>query len=611
MGVLTMICILSLCWIEGEGVAVLKTSRNSYITAASQLCKTEMRDLDCTHQFRKSAPNGSCKLHYIKRKDCSATENGRRFAIQDFPFSLTVYRYSSWMTTRTSFNLTFPNPDWLYVDFQYRRQKAYITKSNRKDICRRFEVTSKAVVSLETLFWDCLLFNDINYQNDIYDLLIKDSNGYGGKYIFRIPDVNRIGNNTRLENWEVFQFLHWSYIYQTHWIPVTFQFAPFNDLKYNVTLVKCHDDIQGNCTKSQPLQHKLVTGPPKMDTSEGQGRFETVVFDRRHQAAKYAVTIEIIENCPHHCFVSVSPVFEIIHIKEQQKVSVLLVYSANLSIYFELIKELAAYLQERCCVQPFYVDKDVTGQDPSFWTAEKIVTSDKVLFFVFDTTRGDGVTPIKEQWNYALTYFSGPYIRKYFNSNKFAVITFPFYSHVPDQIGHLKRFQLMGDFYSLVTWIHNGTILDNYMIWKPILTIPGPIKNGRERLKSIIKATQKEMEALSSAPISDSSPLIAPTIQKCHCQNGKCCHGTGVSSCDSVDKSKPFNTISEVENPVDMGELFDTSSEIENKASRENAFDASIPRPSTLPIFGEEPHVQCTMKNTNMDSSLVNAFFGL
>ena len=61
--------------------------------------------------------------------------------------------------------------------------------------------------------------------------------------------------NTSIADWKVFLYLHDDYILRHTKIPITFQLAPFQDVSYEIALVKCFDIICNNFTK---LHHHIV-----------------------------------------------------------------------------------------------------------------------------------------------------------------------------------------------------------------------------------------------------------------------------------------------------------------------------------------------------------------
>lgn len=153
-----------------------------------------------------------------------------------------------------------------------------------------------------------------------------------------------------------------------------------------------------------------------------------------------------------------------------KKPKLLLVYHCTTIDSFELVKKIAIFLQEASLISPVMIDFDYTGQSPKKWMSEQMETADRVLFFVPEDLKGESVMPIKNQWFYACLY-----INQYINKAATALI--PSSAPVPHQIRHLKRFQLLYDLPSLVTWLHDGTFLERWFLWPSLLEMADNEKN--------------------------------------------------------------------------------------------------------------------------------------
>lgn len=64
---------------------------------------------------------------------------------------------------------------------------------------------------------------------------------------------------TKLEDWIVFQYLHWKHVQQRLEVPVTIQLAPFANVSYNVSLMRCQDD----CSNLALTDNKTFDGPTR------------------------------------------------------------------------------------------------------------------------------------------------------------------------------------------------------------------------------------------------------------------------------------------------------------------------------------------------------------
>ena len=60
-------------------------------------------------------------------------------------------------------------------------------------------------------------------------------------------------------------------------------------------------------------------------------------------------------------------------------------------------------------------------------------TADRLLFLVPGNPSGESITPIRDQWLYALSYLSGHHFMMH-ASKKVAVVLLPFSADVPDEV---------------------------------------------------------------------------------------------------------------------------------------------------------------------------------
>ncbi|CAL4164881.1 unnamed protein product, partial [Meganyctiphanes norvegica] len=110
-----------------------------------------------------------------------------------------------------------------------------------RSLCRNFKLSNVSLPLMDIIYWDCPIFADTSYEGNPYRLTISDwEHNIGGSYTFRIPNKTRINTKkTKIENWQVFFFLHKEHIFRTHQIPVSFQPAPFPNITYEVAVAKC------------------------------------------------------------------------------------------------------------------------------------------------------------------------------------------------------------------------------------------------------------------------------------------------------------------------------------------------------------------------------------
>ncbi|XP_047483535.1 uncharacterized protein LOC125035290 isoform X4 [Penaeus chinensis] len=147
----------------------------------------------------------------------------------------------------------------------------------------------------------------------------------------------------------------------------------------------------------------------------------------------------------------------------RRPVKVLLLYLADTHAYLEFVKELASFLADNCYVQVFMVDTHARKKSPYRWTTEHIAKSDRILFLLPADLHGHSITPIINQWDHALNHFTSS-VR---NRPCAATVVLPFSDEIPCQIFDLRRFRLLRDLPSMVTWTHHGAVTPNYYImWR-------------------------------------------------------------------------------------------------------------------------------------------------
>lgn len=62
--------------------------------------------------------------------------------------------------------------------------------------------------------------------------------------------------------------------------------------------------------------------------------------------------------------------------------------------------------------------------------------ADRLLFLVPGNAAGESITPIRDQWVYALNYLTGHYFATHQVTNKVATVLFPYSADVPWQVRH-------------------------------------------------------------------------------------------------------------------------------------------------------------------------------
>ncbi|XP_037791606.1 uncharacterized protein LOC119586945 [Penaeus monodon] len=464
----------------------------------SLLCEIQEKPLSCNHMLRHES-EGNCEVMRIDPNECFI-ESANLTPPDKLPFILRMYFYNTWMLTRAAMNLSFVAPNWQTLKFRYKR------RDNTESLCRNFSLSNVSLPLVDTLMWDCIFFNRFGYSNHTYDLSIITDQGTGGNFGFREPKKENFDHhNTKLEDWHVFFFLHLDHIQRSAYLPVTIQSAPFKNISYNVSLVKCMDaDLQ--CLHRSTLVSRVVGEPETANWTDNIPPLWNELLPSWGAPAHYAVTVQIVSSlCPSTgCYISLSPVFEVkesqlgmwifiscmfilifafaftftLHhrTKENKKLletlrqnlpSVLLIYLPENSACLELVKTLAGFLKDTCYAQPYIVDTDVGTENPNNWTSEQMNKASKILFIVPGNLNGESATPIRGQWTFALRYLTGHYFITHHVTKKVATVLLPFSADVPCQIASIRRFDLLQEMASLVTWIHDGTWLDHKLFWGP------------------------------------------------------------------------------------------------------------------------------------------------
>lgn len=475
----------------------------------SDLCVNRDEPKSCSYQLRvKHYGDESCLFEKIesprREKECVMEPHTQLFPPQDLPFRLSARNRTNWSSLIVpGFNISFPNQTSQSLTFRFHRHS--IPEMN---LCRKVALHNLALPLHDTIFWDCEIFERTFIDSQL-NLTVLDSTGRGGLYTFIVPDGNRIDpDGTELKDWHVFHYLHLEHIQRNRNVPVTLQLAPFTNLTYNVSLIYCQDGF--SCSHPILKDNCTVKEPESMNFHKENRPHETVVFSVQEPGI-YKITTQISStHCPAQlCYISDSPRFvvpcnmtleyliitsvgifiillmfglSLYELRQKRKVmytalrenlkkpKLLLVYHCTTIDSFELVKKIAIFLQEASLISPVMIDFDYTGQSPKKWMSEQMETADRVLFFVPEDLKGESVMPIKNQWFYACLY-----INQYINKAATALI--PSSAPVPHQIRHLKRFQLLYDLPSLVTWLHDGTFLERWFLWPSLLEMADNEKN--------------------------------------------------------------------------------------------------------------------------------------
>lgn len=563
----------------------------------------------CNQQLNNAEnEDGDCQLARIDPLECYIEEPSYLSSPDEIPINLQMYYYTTWMISRATPNITFPMPTWENVKFRYqgRENKTLV-------LCRKLSLANVSVPLATVLMWDCPIFDVDDYSGHSFDLSIITSEGKGGKYAFKVPEEQRFDHRTtKLQNWHVFFFVHLDHIHRSVNLPVTIQLAPFKNLSYNVAINKCLND-DDRCDLRTTLASFIVENPEINATTVGFTKQMTKLLPSWSSPATYAVTVQIVSpECPiEGCFVSVSPTFEIeesqfiiwlcvafgfilifvfaffitLHhrTKENRKLlmalkdkppTVLLLYLPENHHCLELVKAFATFLKDTCYIHPYVIDTDVGSQNPNSWTSEHMNKANRMVFIVPGNPNGESVTPIRDQWLYALQYLSGHYFTTHHAAKKVATVLFPFSADVPNEIAHVQRFRLVKEMTHLVTWIHDGSWVDGNLVWGPQI---------RSSLRNV-----------NSHSIAELAQLVDQASQVTKCHKGvrqilvkendifKSVLTNGVESCPPTAQ---LMTNSDPRKTFDSQDLNDT---IVTCESEEDPFDPNIPDVDELLINAKE-----------------------
>lgn len=598
----------------------------------SGLCTpSEKGPISCTHQLKNKANEGAqCWIERSDPSDCYIATPSDISGPDELPFVLQMYYHRTWMESRAVVNLTFPTPTWHSAKFQYQAHE-----NRTRVLCREITLTNVSLPLMDDLMWDCPFFDGPYYLNRSFDLSVITSEGIGGKYAFRVPEKKRFDPvNTKLKDWQVFFFLHIDHIHHSVNLPVTVQLVPFRDtsILYNISLMKCLQDDY-ICDQRSTLTSILLENPEMNATSLGDTKQITPLLQSWSTPATYIVSVQIVSpDCPEDgCFISLSPVFVIkrsqiglwisvafvlfvmfvfayivtLHhrTKANKKLltslkynqpSVLLLYLPENDICLELVEMFASFLKEKCYVHPYVIDTDVGSQNPNTWTSEHMNTADKLLFIVPGNPNGISVTPRRDQWLYALQYFSGHYFFTNHAKTKSATVLLPFSADVPHEIGNVRRFNLVSEMPSLVTWIHGGSWLDQTLLWGPE-----------------IRSASKNSDAPSVAKLLE---IVDQASQetKCHKGVGKTLHSE--RNILESDNFSGIDTASQAHarNNDCKHKLIDTEDSSDTDLASEcggNEFDPNIASAQDILERSETPYVDESDNDSDNSSGLDDAYF--
>ncbi|XP_068244261.1 uncharacterized protein [Palaemon carinicauda] len=544
-----------------------------------------------------------------------------------------MYYYRTWMESRAVVNLTFLTPTWHSAKFQYQAHD-----NRTRVLCRKFSLTNVSLPLMDNLMWDCPFFDMPGYSNRSFDLSIITSEGIGGKYAFRVPEKERFDPvNTTLKDWQVFFFLHLDHVHRSVNLPLTVQLAPFSNanISYNITLMKCLQDNL-NCSERSTLASILIKDPEINATTFDGTKQITPLLPSWSNPATYIVSVQIVSpNCTddssgHGCFISLSPVFVIkrsqaglwisvsfvlfvmfvfayaITLHHRTKAnknlitsikynppSVLLLYLPENNLCLDLVETFANFLKGRCYVHPYVIDSDVGSQNPNTWTSEHMNIADKLLFIVPGNPNGSSVTPRRDQWLYALQYFSGHYFFTNYGKEKAATVLLPFSADVPYEIGNVRRFNLVTEMSSLVTWIHSGSWWDKKLLWGPE-----------------IRSTSKISDAPTMAKLLDIVNQAAQ-VTKSHKRLGKVHHDEKnllkMDNISGIDIKPPVHTKNDdcQDHLIDKGDT--TGTGLTSECG--NEFDPNIANIQDIMEQSENPHVDESDHYSENSSDIDDAFF--
>ncbi|XP_063613559.1 uncharacterized protein LOC134786812 isoform X3 [Penaeus indicus] len=419
--------------------------------------------------------------------------NPKRALESSLKVNLTMFYRGNGLPGKVAFNLTLQG---IYSDTT--KFRFHNTKFDGCDLCRQVHLNNVALPHKGQLHWNCTFFEEPYYTNSNIELVVMDGRGGGNQYLFRVPEGVRTNGRSNETTWQLYMLLHLSDVERENRLHVSLQLAPFGGINYTVALMKCTSGAESGCPENGTVvERKFLAGPVEAPTVATQEAVDFPVTE----IGMYVVTAQIISpRCNDCTFLSVSPPFALEanklvpkviggaaalvllvvalsgtcilcarHHKElklelaRRPVKVLLVYLADTHAYLEFVKELASFLADNCHVQVFMVDTHARKKSPYRWTTEHIAKSDRILFLLPADLHGHSITPIINQWDHALNHFTSS-VR---NRPCAATIVLPFSDEIPCQIFDLRRFRLLRDLPSMVTWTHHGAVTPNYYImWR-------------------------------------------------------------------------------------------------------------------------------------------------
>ncbi|KAB7501681.1 hypothetical protein Anas_12922 [Armadillidium nasatum] len=425
------------------------------------------------------------------------------------PFDLYVYKWDHWddelsLLRTVALNINFPKPKWRDMRFYLQNRE-----NPQYKICRDIHLEMETSLNISnSLFWNCLLYSADLVEENFYTLFIEDNENCGGSYAFRIPAVNNYDIETTNETkWHVFFYFHQHVMESSGKVFVTMQPAPFANISYSVSLVRCVNG-SSRCKTNSPL-HTVYIHQERY--SEETASPLSVELKKVTMPGRYAVAIQILSSLceKERCEISISPTFDLkrsytveillgllsimvvialitfyvirkIHLnfygyiekKMRDLETVLFVYHAETEEIFHLFRFLSKVFHEKFVVKPLLVDEHVGLDDPSDWTRHNLCHASKVLFFMPRDSSLESATPIQHQWHCALTYFSGSFLKENQNfDHRCSVVVLPDCPHPSegDPLYSLRRFYLPEGLGNLVNWLHRKSIIDKSLFWRPVV----------------------------------------------------------------------------------------------------------------------------------------------
>ncbi|XP_047483531.1 uncharacterized protein LOC125035290 isoform X1 [Penaeus chinensis] len=450
------------------------------------------REYDCTHQLQAAEKGQSCEMRFPDSLD-ECEYNPKRALESSLRVNLTMFYRGNGLPGKVAFNLTLQGIYSNTTKFRFHN-----TKFDECDLCRQVHLNNVDLPHKGQLHWNCTFFEEPFYTNSNIELAVMDGRGGGNQYSFRVPEGVRTNGRANETTWQLYMLLHLSDVERESRLHVSLQLAPFGGINYTVALMKCTSGAESGCPENGTVvERKFLAGPVEAPTVARQEAVDFPVTE----IGMYVVTAHIVSpRCVDCTFLSVSPPFALEanklvpkvfggaaalvllvvalsgtcilcarHHRElklelaRRPVKVLLLYLADTHAYLEFVKELASFLADNCYVQVFMVDTHARKKSPYRWTTEHIAKSDRILFLLPADLHGHSITPIINQWDHALNHFTSS-VR---NRPCAATVVLPFSDEIPCQIFDLRRFRLLRDLPSMVTWTHHGAVTPNYYImWR-------------------------------------------------------------------------------------------------------------------------------------------------